>query len=623
MGYRLGVDLGTTYTAAVIHRPGSAPTVVPLGDRAAMMPSVLFLGADGSELIGEAAERRAVTEPDRVVRRFKRRIGDETPLLVGAKGNGLTAHAIAARMIALVADRVAEQEGGAPEAVAVTVPASWAAHKKELLSGALVREGLLGVDLISEPTAAALAYAHTGRLGPGTTVAVYDFGGGTFDAALLRAEEGQRFRPLGSPSGLPNLGGIDFDDAVLAYVLGTVGPQTPGLDLEDPAHVAAMSRLRRECVDAKEALSADSAVTVPVLIGGVATTVRLTRGEFEAMIAGAVEETCTAVEAALVSAGLTRKNLDRILLVGGSSRIPLVTQLLSARYPGVALDRDIDPKLAVATGAVLALELPGAAGARGRHAAPSAGADPELATALTPVAAAVPAPVGRPERPAIEREAFDREPGTVVVQQKKRRTPLVLGVAAGMIMTSGFALSLFGHLEFHGTLPSATLQEAHADAKPDKSAQLQTEAVGDSNAKTGGSDSTDKSASTGTSGSSGSAGTASGRTEGSAHKRATDTGKSDVSSAGATSDKSGATPATKDQASADRKAARGDGAAKPGTGSTASARVTPATGEVAPAAAPAQPAASPAEDTSTDSGSIEAFNDGSPGGDPASPPSGP
>src|ERR1700710_891371 len=114
MGYRLGVDLGTTFTAAVVHRPGSAPTVVPLGDRSAMMPSVLFLGEDGTVLVGEAAERRGLLEPDRVVRGFKRRIGDETPLLAGAGRDGLTAHAIAARLIALVADRAAEQEGGAP-----------------------------------------------------------------------------------------------------------------------------------------------------------------------------------------------------------------------------------------------------------------------------------------------------------------------------------------------------------------------------------------------------------------------------------------------------------------------------------------------------------------------------
>jgi hypothetical protein len=598
MGYRLGVDLGTTFTAAVIHRPGSAPTVVPLGDRAATIPSVVFLGEDGTTLVGEAAERRALTDPSRVVRRFKRRIGDETPLLVGAGGDGLPAHAIAARMIALVADRVAEQEGSAPDAIAVTVPAAWGAHKKELLAGALVREGLLGVGLISEPTAAALAYADTGRLGAGTTVAVYDFGGGTFDAALLRSESGGRFTPLGTPSGLPDLGGIDFDDAVLAYVLGTVGPQTPGVDLDDPVHVTAMARLRRECVDAKEALSADTAATVPVMLGGIQTSVRLTRGEFEAMIAAAVEETCVAVEAALVSAGLTRNGLDRILLVGGSSRIPLVTQLLSARYPGVVLDRDIDPKFAVAIGGVLALDASGSG---------------------------LPAGPAMPERPSRELEAFDRAPGVPLVRQrKKRKTPIVLAVVAGLIMTSSVSLSALGHLKFDGGLPSAQLQEAKAGAADENRVQLQEEALhegktqqgdeGSAAADESGSESASSSSSSSSSSSessstssesseSGSAGSSSarGRTEGSA------TSPSDPQ----TSDASTADQASAKRAAAKKSTASGQTTAR--SDATQAAAPTEPASSTAPVTAPAQPAATttaPAETSDTDSGSIEAFNDG-------------
>lgn len=625
MGYRLGVDLGTTFTAAVISRPGTNPTVVPLGDRSATIPSVLFFGADGTVLMGEAAERRALTDPDRVVRRFKRRIGDETPLLVGADGDGLTAHAIAAKMIALVTDRVAEQEGGAPDALAVTVPAAWGAHKKELLSSALQREGLLGVGLISEPTAAALAYSATGRLGAGTTVAVYDFGGGTFDAALLRATADGTFTPLGTPSGLETLGGIDFDDAVLAYTLGTAGPQTPGVDLDDPAHVTAMARLRRECVDAKEALSADTAATVPVLLGGVQTSVRITRGEFEAMIAGAVEETCTAIEATLVSAHLTRNNLDRILLTGGTSRIPLVTQLLSARYPGVALERDIDPKLAVAIGAVLALETGGALPAQGRQAATAIDTDTDHLAApvalLAPVAAAS---IGAPERPALDRDGFDREPGTPLVRPRnknKRKTPVVLMVAAGLIMSSGVALSALGTLEFRGgSLPNAGLQEAHAGTKHETSAQLETEALeekADATSKAA----TTKAAESGSTSSTESS-TSSGRTEGSAdsgssYSGSSDSSESDASTAERASEKSGSSRTSKDQASASRKAAKAD-STKAGANAPAAQPAAPA----APAASTEVAAPAEAEDTSTDSGSIEAFNDGSQGAEPVSPPSG-
>ncbi len=485
MGYRLSVDLGTTNTAAAISRPGTAPTVVSLGDRSATMPSVLFLGPDGTVLMGEAAERRALTDPDRVVRRFKRRIGDEMPLLVGAEGEALPAHAIAARMIALVADRVAQQEGGAPDAIAVTVPAAWGAHKKDLLADALTREGLLGVTMVPEPTAVALAYAQTGRLGAGTTVAIYDLGGGTFDAALLRAETDGGFTVRGTPAGLPNLGGIDFDDAVLAYALGMAGPQTPGIDHDDPVHLTALSRLRRECVEAKEALSADTAATVPVMLGGAQTSVRLTRGEFEAMIAGAIEETCTAVEAALVSAGLTRKNLDRILLAGGSSRIPLVTQLLSARYPGVALERDIDPKLAVALGGVLALEQ----AAAGRLAVPvpmTAAALMAEAVDVDPFAdaavagAAVTAGAAKPARPVMTLETFDglgdveqrvRGRGRTVVRPRRKKSRFVTA-AAGVVIAGGIGFAQLGLLDLSGAFPTGAfptgaLQEARAGVPDD------------------------------------------------------------------------------------------------------------------------------------------------------------
>ncbi|HUR74507.1 MAG TPA: Hsp70 family protein [Sporichthya sp.] len=612
MGYRLGVDLGTTFTAAVVHRPGATPTVVPLGDRAAAIPSVLFLGADGTVLMGEAAERRALTEPERVVRRFKRRIGDETPLLVGPGGNGFTAHAIAARMIALVCDRVAEQEGGAPESIAVTVPAAWAAHKKELLAAALVREGLLGVTLVSEPVAAALAYAGTGRLGAGTTLAVYDFGGGTFDAALLRAGSEGRFSSLGSPTGLPNLGGIDFDDAVLAYVLGTAGPQTPGVDSDEALHVTAMGRLRRECVEAKEALSADTTVTVPVLLGAAQTSVRLTRGEFEAMIAGAVEETCTALEAALVSAGLTRNNLDRILLAGGSSRIPLVTQLLSARYPGVTLERDIDPKLAVAIGSVLALEQATRAG--GRHAAPRPVT--ESAAALLPAApVAVAAVTAKPERPALELAGFSaREPGVPVVTQR-RKTPKVLMVAAAVIMFGGFGLSHF--VELGGALPGPGLQEARAGTDRGDATELEVEAAKGAKTDAKAEDAKVASESAATSESTDSSGgTAGGRSEGSADTRSAESSakSSDASTADKASGKAaGAETGTADKATGGRKTAKAD-KAQAGDSAASAPAAQPASAEVAPAAAaaPAAPAPAPAaEDTSTDSGSVE-FNSGAP-----------
>src|SRR5690349_19415945 len=123
MSYRVGIDFGTTFTAAAVHRDGEqVAEVVPLGDGRPAVPSVVFVAADGSFVMGEAAVRRAVTDPDRVVREVKRRIGDPTPVLVA--GEPLEAHTIAASFVRWVVDRVTEREGAPPAGVALTHPAS-------------------------------------------------------------------------------------------------------------------------------------------------------------------------------------------------------------------------------------------------------------------------------------------------------------------------------------------------------------------------------------------------------------------------------------------------------------------------------------------------------------------
>jgi molecular chaperone DnaK (HSP70) len=185
-GYQLGIDLGTTFTAAAVCRSDERrwvePEVVSLGSRSATVPSVLFLAPDGAVVVGEAAERRAHTDPDRVAREFKRRIGDPTPLVVG--GRAWAPEDLSALLVRWVVDRVAQREGGPAARVAVTHPASWGAHKKDRLGSALAAQGL-PVSFLAEPQAAALHYAAGERLEPGSTIAVYDLGGGTFDAAIV------------------------------------------------------------------------------------------------------------------------------------------------------------------------------------------------------------------------------------------------------------------------------------------------------------------------------------------------------------------------------------------------------------------------------------------------------
>jgi actin-like ATPase involved in cell morphogenesis len=355
MSYQLGIDLGTTYTAAAIsratERSAGGVDVVTLGARSATVASVMYLADDGSVLVGEAAERRALTDPDRVVREFKRRIGDEIPLLLG--GRQYQAHELAARMTRWVVDLVSEREGGPPRRIAVTHPASWGSHKKDLFAGALRNVGLT-VTFLAEPQAAAVSYASAERIDPGSTVAVYDLGGGTFDAAVVSKTGNGSFELLGQPEGIERLGGIDFDEVVFGFVREAIGDKLDSLDPEDPDVLSAVARLRREVVDAKEALSSDTEATIPVLLPDLRTQTRITRGEFEAMIRPALEETIVSLRRAIGSAGLTPDDLSAVLLVGGSSRIPLVSQLVSDEL-GRPVAVDADPKTAIAMGAALAI----------------------------------------------------------------------------------------------------------------------------------------------------------------------------------------------------------------------------------------------------------------------------
>jgi len=352
MAYYLGIDLGTTYTAAAIERDGLVEALT-LGNRTASVPSVVFLRDDGEILVGEAATRRAMSEPGRVGREFKRRVGDPTPIILG--GTPYAAEMLMARVLRWSLDRVQEQQGGAPQALALTHPANWGRYKLDLLGQAVRQVDVDVAMVLPEPVAAATFYASQRRLDPGAVVAVYDLGGGTFDAAMVRRRaSADGFDLIGSPEGIERLGGIDFDEAVFAHVRGALGDALERLDVEEPASLSAMSRLRQECIDAKEALSSDTDVSIPVLLPSLQTEVRLTRSEFEDMIRPAINETIVALRRSIRSSGVTDEDISAVLLVGGSSRIPLVAQMVAAEL-GRPIAIDAHPKDAISFGAAIAV----------------------------------------------------------------------------------------------------------------------------------------------------------------------------------------------------------------------------------------------------------------------------
>ncbi|PFG38738.1 Hsp70 protein [Georgenia soli] len=353
MPYVLGIDIGTTSTVAASARPDGdpSPQLLWLGTRGPAVPSVVYLDEAGQALVGEAAERRTVSHPERVVREVKRRVGDTVPVSVG--DIAVTPEDLYAAQARWVLDRAEEQEGEPPDAVAVAVPATWGSYRAGIVRDALADAGLPDVTLVSEPRAAARHYLAQPRVADGATVAVYDFGGGTFDAAVVRRSGPDGCEIIGRPEGLERLGGADLDELVLAHVAAAVGDALTDLSPQAPGALAALARLRRECTEAKEALSADAETTVPVLLPGLQTQVRIVRAELEELIAPAVEQTLDVLATALHSAEVAPEDLEAILLVGGSSRIPLVAELLSARF-GRPVAVDTDPQASVALGAARA-----------------------------------------------------------------------------------------------------------------------------------------------------------------------------------------------------------------------------------------------------------------------------
>ncbi|MFJ4037456.1 Hsp70 family protein [Microbacterium sp. NPDC090007] len=322
---------------------------LPLGRNADNTPTTVFV-SDSGLLFGDAAERRGTAQPERLVREFKRRIGDDVPIVAGDRR--FSPQDLYALMVGWVIGTAVEREGQHPAGIAVSVPVTWGEYRTRLVQDAVGRLGWNDVQVITEPEAAARHYESTHPLDIGRALAVYDFGGGTFDTVILQKTIDGRVDFVGAPVGIPDLGGADFDDIVLRHTVKAAGIPASALTSvsTDPGMRMALASLRRECVDAKESLSFDGEAVVPVLIGEGHGAVRLTRAEFEDMIEPEIERTVEVLEMALKQSGLTPEDLDAILLTGGTSRIPRVAQLLSERFDR-PIAVDADPKAIIALGA--------------------------------------------------------------------------------------------------------------------------------------------------------------------------------------------------------------------------------------------------------------------------------
>ncbi|WP_433120483.1 Hsp70 family protein [Micromonospora sp. CA-246542] len=347
MPYVLGIDIGSTNTAAAVARRDgrtwTRPEAVPLNAGSPLVPSVLHLAEDGALHIGGPA----TDDGSRTSRDFVRRIGDDVPLLLG--GEACAPQTLTAELAAWVVEQVHAAEGGPAEAVVLSHPASWRPYRRELLRRALVDLGLRTVTLL--PRTVTVAESHAARGFAGTTAAVYALGGASFEAALVRRTPRGTYQSFGTPQGLDPIGGADFDELLASHVRTVLSRELAAIGRRD--HQAALRGLPAECDRVKRALTVEPAADVVLSLPSGPARIPVTRAQFEAMIRPTVQATVDLLLRTVHGAGLTPTQLDGVLLAGGSTRIPLVTELISTAL-GVPVEVEPDAQLTAATGAASA-----------------------------------------------------------------------------------------------------------------------------------------------------------------------------------------------------------------------------------------------------------------------------
>nr|WP_246326077.1 Hsp70 family protein [Actinomycetospora corticicola] len=350
--------------------------MVALGDRTVLAPAVVARRTDGALVTGESALRRATTEPHRVARAVRRRLGDPTPVLLGDESVGPTD--LLAALLRGAVDRATGVQGDRPRRVVLTHPASWGPYRRGLLDDVAAAAGLADVVTVCDPEAAVGRVAAVRGLPDGAPHAVLDLGGTSCEAAVV---DGGTL--VGVPVAVERLGGDDLDEAVAAVADEASGGLLAELDPEDPASVPALTRFRADCVAAKEALSVDHEAVVGLLLPGRHVDVTVRRAAFEARIAPVVERAVAALRQALDAAEVRADDLGAVLLVGGSARVPLVVRAVRTAVAAPVVVEP-HPDHVVALGAV---RLGAARGVAASAAGGETGGDDggEGRTSLTPL----------------------------------------------------------------------------------------------------------------------------------------------------------------------------------------------------------------------------------------------
>ena len=347
MGKIIGIDLGTTNSCVAVLEAG-APKVIPNPEGGRTTPSVVSF-KKGEKIVGDSAKRQAITNPD-TVSSIKRLMG--TSKKVELAGKKYTPEEVSAMILSYMKDYAEDYLGEKVTEAVITVPAYFNDAQRQATKNAGKIAGLDVKRIINEPTAAALAYGLEKE--EGQTILVYDLGGGTFDVSIL--ELGDGVFEVKSTNGNNKLGGDDFDKKIIDYIVKEFKKEND-IDLEDDK--MAMQRLKEVAEKAKKDLSGmkETQISAPFIAKDedgepVHLDMTLTRAKFEDLIRDLVESTIEPVKKALKDAKMTKKDIDKVILVGGSTRIPMVYDLIKEEL-GQEPSREVNPEEVVACGAAI------------------------------------------------------------------------------------------------------------------------------------------------------------------------------------------------------------------------------------------------------------------------------
>lgn len=346
MGKIIGIDLGTTNSCVAVIE-GGQPTVIVNAEGARTTPSVVAFSKKGERLVGEPAKRQAVTNADRTISSIKRHMGTDYRVSIDRKK--YTPQEISAFILMKLKKDAENYLGERVTEAVITVPAYFSDAQRQATKDAGKIAGLKVERIINEPTAAALAYGLDN--GEPQKILVYDLGGGTFDVSVI--EIGDKVIEVLATSGDNHLGGDDFDDRLVSYLVSEF-KRTEGVDISKDK--MAMQRVREEAEKAKKELS--SAATTNVNLPFIVTTksgakhmdITVTRARFEELTADLVDRTAGPVMTALSDAGINKSELNKVLLVGGSTRIPAVREKVRI-LTGLEPSKNMNPDECVALGA--------------------------------------------------------------------------------------------------------------------------------------------------------------------------------------------------------------------------------------------------------------------------------